>query len=30
LLDTARWLVASKGVTKNGVDFYVVGNVRLE
>ena len=29
LLGTARWLVASEGVTEDGVDFCVVGNVRL-
>ena len=27
---TARWLVASAGVTKDGIDFCVVGNIRLE
>ena len=30
LLGMARWLMASKGVTEDGVDFCVVGNVRLE
>ena len=30
LLGTARWLVANEGVTEDGVDFCVVGNIRLE